>query len=162
MAIFEAEVQAVQAGVAVEPAELETEYLHSLRRLSLDDYHWLIERGYFERNGLAAVRVELIDGYLIDMSPNRPPHAFAVGQLAKMLEAVLGEHGYVRCQLPVALLTEQSEPEPDVVVAALPGRQYQARHPSPDDIHLLCEVADSSLAYDRKVKLDLYARAGIR
>ena len=45
MAVLEAEVQAVQAGFAVESAELESEYLHSLRRLSLDDYHWLIERG---------------------------------------------------------------------------------------------------------------------
>ena len=89
MAVLEAEVQAVQAGVAVEPAELVSEYLYALRRLSLDDYHWLIERGYFERNGLVAARVELIDEYLIDMSPNHPPHASTITRLDEVLHVLV-------------------------------------------------------------------------
>ena len=161
MAVFEAEVQAVQAGVAVEPAELVSEYLYALRRLSLDDYHWLIERGYFERNGLVAARVELIDGYLIDMSPNHPPHASTITRLDEVLHALLYGRARVRCQLPITLTVEQSEPEPDIAIVAN-ASSYVKYHPGADEVLLVCEVADSSLAYDRKVKLDLYARAGIR
>lgn len=35
------------------------------------------------------------------------------------------------------------------------------RHPQPDEILLVIEVADTSLAYDRKVKAPLYASFGI-
>lgn len=161
MAVLEANVQVIEQVEFIDPAELQTEYLHSLRRLSLDDYHWLIERGYFERNPILCDPVELIDGYLVEMSPNHPPHAFAVNRLSATLLLALHERAFLRTQSPITLKTQQSEPEPDVVVVEPPDHKYMKRHPGPDDIFLVCEVADSSLAYDRKVKLDLYARAGI-
>jgi hypothetical protein len=67
MAVLEADVQTIEQAEfikPVDPAELQTEYLGSLRRLSLDDYHWLIERGFFERNPVVTDPVEFIDGYL--------------------------------------------------------------------------------------------------
>jgi Uma2 family endonuclease len=164
MTILEADVQGIEQAEfikPIDPAELQTEYLHSLRRLSLDDYHWLIERGYFERNPILCDPVELIDGYLVEMSPNHPPHAFAVNRLSATLLLALHERAFLRTQSPITLKAQQSEPEPDVVVVEPPDHKYMKRHPGPDDIFLVCEVADSSLTYDRKVKLDLYARAGI-
>ena len=161
MAVLEAEVQAVQAGFVGEPAELATEYLHSLRRLSLGDYHWLISCGFFERDPILSDPVELIDGYLVEMSPNHPPHASTVNQLSAAFLLALHGRAVIRTQSPITLQEQQSEPEPDVAVAKPPDRQYTKRHPGPEDIFLVCEVADSSLAYDRRVKLDLYARAGI-
>ncbi len=165
MAVLEAYVQTIDQARYVKPvdaAELQTEYLESLRRLSLDDYHWLIERGYFERDPILADPVELIDGYLTEMSPNHPPHASTVSRLSDLLWLALHERAVLRTQSPVTLTGQQSEPEPDIAVVKPPHRRYTKQHPDAEDIHLLCEVADSSLAYDRKVKLDLYARAGIR
>jgi Uma2 family endonuclease len=165
MAVLEADVQTIEQAEfvkPVDPAELQTEYLESLRRLSLDDYHWLIERGYFERDPILADPVELIDGYLTEMSPNHPPHASTVSRLSDLLWLALHERAVLRTQSPVTLTGQQSEPESDIAVVKPPHRRYTKQHPDAEDIHLLCEVADSSLAYDRKVKLDLYARAGIR
>lgn len=164
MAVLEADAQMIEQVEFIEPvdpAELQTEYLGSLRRLSLDDYHWLISCGFFERNPVVADPVEFIDGYLVEMSPNHPPHATAVERLDDVLHVALGGRARVRCQLPITLPEQHSEPEPDVAVAT---RQHTSsrQHPGGGDVLLVCEVADSSLTYDRKVKLDLYARAGIR
>jgi len=164
MAVLEADVQTIEQVEfvkPVDPAELQTEYLESLRRLSLDDYHWLISCGFFERNPILSDPVELIDGYLVEMSPNHPPHASTVNRLSETLLLALRGRAILRTQSPVTLDAQRSEPEPDVAVVKPAHRHYARRHPSSEDIHLLCEVADSSLAYDRKVKLDLYARAGI-
>ncbi|MFN3333621.1 MAG: Uma2 family endonuclease [Caldilinea sp.] len=164
MAVLEADVQVIEQAEFVEPvdpAELQTEYLDSLHRLSLDDYHWMISAGFFQRDQLVADRVELIDGHLVDMSPNRPPHASTVAQLNSILHDLLHGRASVRCQLPITLAVQQSEPEPDIAIVNS-GRRYTKEHPSAEDVLLVCEVADSSLTYDRKVKFDLYARAGIR
>lgn len=163
MAVLEADVQTIEQAEfvkPVDPAELQTEYLGSLRRLSLDDYHWLISCGFFERNPVVTDPVEFIDGYLIEMSPNHPPHATAVERLDDVLHVALGGRARVRCQLPITLPEQHSEPEPDVAVATRQPTSSR-QHPGGGDVLLVCEVADSSLTYDRKVKLDLYARAGI-
>jgi len=164
MAVLEADVQVTEQAKLMEPidpAELQTEYLDSLRRLSLDDYHWMISAGFFQRDQLVADRVELIDGCLVETSPNRPPHASTVEQLTTVLHDLLHGRASVRCQLPITLAVQQSEPEPDITIVNSGGR-YTKEHPSAEDVLLVCEVADSSLTYDRKVKLDLYARAAIR
>lgn len=40
-------------------------------------------------------------------------------------------------------------------------RDYRDRHPGPEDVALIVEVADSTLERDRGVKRIVYARAGI-
>ncbi len=59
------------------------------------------------------------------------------------------------------MLDGGSEPQPDLALVRRPWRGYPHTHLEPDDIFLLIEVADSSLDFDRTVKRELYARAGI-
>lgn len=165
MDVLEADVQTIEQAEfvkPVDPAQPQTEYLKSLRRLSLDDYHWLISCGFFERNPILSDPVELIDGYIVEMSPNHPPHAFAVNRLSATLMLALHERAFLRTQSPITLKAQQSESEPDVALVEPPDHKYMKRHPGPEDIFMVCEVADSSITYARKVKLDLYARAGMR
>jgi Uma2 family endonuclease len=128
-----------------------------LRRFSVDEYHWLIEHGFFGKDD----PVELIDGYLVQMSPIRPPHAYCAGQLYQAFVLQLRGAAAVRSQQPITLPAQTSEPEPDLVLAASPAERYSTRHPGPEDILLLVEVADATLPSDRTTKQRLYARAGV-
>nr|UXE44317.1 hypothetical protein Hi04_10k_c2089_00005 [uncultured bacterium] len=93
------------------------------------------------------------------MSPQSDPHAAAVGFTADALRAIFSRGFFVREEKPL-VLSETSEPEPDVVVAR--GSQRETpRHPTPANTVLVVEVADSSLNMDRTLKLELYARHGI-
>jgi len=123
-------------------------------RLTVSDYYRMAEVGILKPDA----RVELIEGEIIDMAPMGSRHADVVSELSSRLVAAVGRDARVRCQLPITL-DEYSEPEPDVVVVK--PRRYAARHPAPEDVLLLIEVSDSSLAFDRSVKLPLYARHGI-
>lgn len=138
-------------------AQAQPESARPLRRFSLDEYHWLIEHGFFGEDD----RIELIDGYLVQMSPIRPPHAFCVGQLHEAFLLQLGGRAAVRSQQPVTLPGQTSEPEPDLALAVPPAQRYSARHPGPEDILLIVEVADATLPSDRTTKLRLYAEASI-
>ena len=105
-------------------------------------------------------RVELLDGTIVSMSPQNSPHAGAAHRLHRVLAAALGNTAEVRMQLPI-ILDDWSEPEPDVAVCRPDRYDYTRGHPHPDDILLLCEVASSSLAYDRGAKAAAYAASGI-
>jgi Uma2 family endonuclease len=103
-------------------------------------------------------RVELIDGEIVEMSPIGDPHAAAVDNLAHLLISRLGERALVRVQGPVRV-PPRSMPQPDLTV--LRRRSYKREGATTADVPLVTEVADTSLQYDRTVKLRLYARAGI-
>ncbi|MBV9252546.1 MAG: Uma2 family endonuclease [Acetobacteraceae bacterium] len=126
-------------------------------RLTVSAYHHLAQAGILSGDD----RVELLEGQLVDMSPIGPRHALAVDALVQLLVPVVTGHGWVRVQNPVAL-DDNTEPHPDITVVRHPWRGYPAAHPGPEDIFLLLEVADTSLAIDSGAKLELYARAGIR
>ena len=100
-------------------------------------------------------RVELIDGELVDMAPIGSRHAFWVDRIAEALGSGSRTGYMVRVQNPV-LLGERSEPQPDI--ALVKRNNYADRHPGTGDILLLIEVSDTTLEYDRDVKLALYAR----
>jgi Uma2 family endonuclease len=106
-------------------------------------------------------RVELLEGQLVDLPPIGPRHAIVTGNLIQLLVAACTGRARVRCHDPV-VLDDGSEPQPDIALVQRPWRGYPDTHPGPDDIFLLIEVADTSLDFDRMVKLELYARAGIR
>ena len=105
-------------------------------------------------------RVELLDGEIIAMSPQNASHASSVNRLAALLIPLLKGKYSIRCQTPVCL-ERYSEPEPDLAVCAHDPDDYESGHPTPEQILLLVEVSDASLAFDRKRKRVAYARAGI-
>ena len=105
-------------------------------------------------------RVELLEGLLTVMSPIGPRHALAIDALTELLVVAVHGRAKVRVQNPVTL-DNGSEPTPDVTVVRTRWPGYPARHPGPDDVLLLVEVADSSIRVDLGAKRDIYARAGV-
>ena len=122
---------------------------------SLDDYHQMIESGL-----LAERSLELINGEIIEMSPEGVSHSFYCRGTAKYPRSILGNRAEVSEAHPITLPND-SEPEPDIAIVRTPDTLYQTRHPFPEDIFWLIEIANSTLAKDLGVKRDLYARAGI-
>jgi Uma2 family endonuclease len=123
------------------------------RLFTVDEYYKMAEAGIIGRDE----RVELIDGRIVTMSPIGSPHAWCVTRIADALFRVRAR-AFVSVQNPVRVGTN-GEPEPDIAVVR---RDAPAnRHPTPADVLLIVEVADTSLAYDRHTKAPLYARAGI-
>ncbi len=124
------------------------------RRWTRREYDRLIEHGFLHEDD----PVELLGGQLMVAEPQGSAHAVAVSLAARALGRSFGAGWYVMVQLPIAL-DEESEPEPDVAVAPGEPRDYREGHPSRPA--LLVEVAESTLASDRRDKGSLYARAGI-
>lgn len=137
----------------VEPAVQQ----ETIRQFSLEEYHWLIEHGFFQEDE----RVELIEGVLHKMSPKGLRHAACLTRAVRLFNASLGNRACVRAQDPITLPDSISEPEPDVVVAKKREDDYADHHPLPNDVVLVVEIANSSLDYDRSAKVPLYAAAGI-
>src|SRR5262245_176124 len=125
----------------------------TVRRWTRVEYDRLADLGVFEGEPL-----ELIGGQLIVAEPKGAYHGSAVTAAEYALRAALPSGWIVRTQQPVSL-DDESEPEPDIAV--VPGRPGDYRHAHPARPPLAVEVADSSLAFDRKQKGSLYARAGI-
>ncbi|WP_295429908.1 Uma2 family endonuclease [uncultured Thiodictyon sp.] len=130
--------------------------LARVHRLSVADYHRMGETGILGPE----LRTELIDGEIIEMPPIGHPHAGTVKLLANLLKETVGSAAVLAVQDPV-WLNDHSEPLPDIALLRPRSDYYRNGHPGPDDVLLLIEVADSSLRYDREVKIPRYARAGI-
>ena len=105
-------------------------------------------------------RTELIDGEVIFMSPIGPRHAACVEEIQALLTFHVGRTAIVRSQSPIRL-NDDAEPQPGLALLRWREDRYVHAHPAPADVLLLVEVADSTLADDRDVKLPRYARAGI-
>jgi Uma2 family endonuclease len=118
------------------------------------DYERLVSAGILGPGD----RVELLEGEIIEMSPEKSRHAAAVDLALDALRRRLGASHTIRVQHPLAV-SETSEPEPDLAVVPGTPRDYVDRHPSSAD--LVVEVSDSSLEYDRTRKAGVYAGAGI-
>lgn len=124
------------------------------RLFTADEYMRMAEVGILRRGE----RVELIHGEILTMSPIGTRHCAFVDRFTRVLVTALGERAWVRVQGTVRLFPD-TMPEPDL--AALRLRDYREAHPTPEDILLVIEVAETSLAYDRGKKAALYAEAGI-
>ena len=125
-------------------------------RWTADLYHQMIETGILGEDD----RVELINGELATMSPIGSEHSGVVDQLAEILIEQQARRAIVKVQGPLQL-DDHSEPQPDLILLAPRHDFYKRSLPRPADVLLVIEVADSSLAYDRAVKMSLYANAGI-
>ncbi|HEY2738818.1 MAG TPA: Uma2 family endonuclease [Thermoanaerobaculia bacterium] len=126
------------------------------RRFTSAEYHTMAEAGILAEDE----RVELIAGEIVRMAPIGSRHAGGVKRLNRRLTRDLGERALISIQDPIAI-GDNSEPQPDVAVLRPRPDDYTHSHPKPADVLLVIEVADSSLAYDRGVKIPLYAVAGI-
>lgn len=126
------------------------------KKFTIAEYHQLVDLGFFTEDE----KIELIRGEIINMAPKRTPHSVCNSLLWKKLYQLIGQQAEIRVQEPITLPSD-SEPEPDVVVAKLKADNYLSAHPVAEDIILVVEIADSTLKYDREVKIPLYAEAGI-
>jgi Uma2 family endonuclease len=132
------------------------ESIYNLKSWTVQDYHRMSEMGLFDPNE----RTELIGGQITLMVAKGTPHVITLQLLASELLGQLGTTALIRTQDPIHL-DDSSEPEPDLVIVRGEILDYVDRHPQPADIHLLVEVADSTLSYDCQVKDKTYAKAGI-
>jgi Uma2 family endonuclease len=123
------------------------------RRWSKREYYRLGELGFFRGQ-----RVELLEGQIVVLSPQKPEHSFTLDQVARVLQTPFGQGHWVRMQLPLDL-GQTSEPEPDISVVQGHPAQFRTAHPTA--AVLIVEVSDTTLSYDRGRKASLYARAGI-
>jgi Uma2 family endonuclease len=126
------------------------------RLFTVDEYHLMMQAGIIAEDE----RVELIAGEIIKMSPIGPRHAICVGLLTHILDRLMGDAPRVISQSPIHLGTG-FEPQPDVIVLKEDIRSYNQRKLIAEDVLLLVEVSDSTLEFDRDVKVPLYAEAGI-
>ncbi len=124
------------------------------RLLTVDEYHRMGEAGILTEDD----RVELIEGQLVAKAPIGTEHAAASNALNRLLVMAVGERGIVSVGNPVRL-TQRSEPRPDFAILR-PRDGYRKTPPRPEDTLLAVEVANTSLGFDRQVKLPLYARSG--
>lgn len=122
---------------------------------SVDEYHHMIEAGILRDR-----HVELLGGEIVEMSPETPIHYTTAKRGTRYLEDLLSGMADVRFNGPITLT--DSEPEPDIAIVRLPESLYGNRHPGPEDILWLVEIAKSSLKKDLETKLEIYAVAGIQ
>ena len=107
------------------------------------------------------LKCELIEGELVDVSPMKPRHAVVTINLSSIFNELLSRTTHaVGSQTPV-VLSDISEPEPDVWVAHVGLRAFLERKPEPADLSLVVEVSDTTLRFDRDVKVPMYASAGV-
>ncbi len=124
-------------------------------KLSVTEYQKIVETGIF-----CDRRIELIEGNLIEVSPETPYHANCNNKLYKYLLTLFNSLADVRSAHPINLIN--SEPQPDLVLAKLPDTLYDNQHPEPEDIYLLIEISYSTLSYDLNEKKRIYAKSNIQ
>jgi Uma2 family endonuclease len=143
------------ATITPPPTQASLASMATFFRLTVEDYHDMI------RNGILTTedRVELLDGFLVNKMPQNNPHSSTIDRLDEDLKKLVPTGWRVRIQLPITLTN--SEPEPDAAIVRGDRRTYDHRHPTDSDFGIVIEVADSSLALDRREKGRIYAEAGI-
>jgi Uma2 family endonuclease len=124
-------------------------------RLSVEQYQAMVRAGILAADD----PVELLEGYLIQKMAKNPPHRLAKRKLYRALVTLLPTGWDIDTQ--DAITTDDSEPEPDVFVFRAVPDDYADRHPGPQDLALVTEIADSSLRRDRGRKKRIYARAAV-
>jgi len=125
-------------------------------RLTVAQYHRMADAGVLERDA----RVELVEGEIADMAPIGSRHAAAVNRLTRAFIAAVGARAIVSVQNPIRL-GDRSEPQPDLALLRPRADFYASAAPTAADALLVVEVAQASAAYDRQVKVPLYAQHGV-
>jgi len=123
------------------------------KRWTCREYHRLGEQGVFE-----GTRTFLIDGEIYQMAPGEPPHSTSSNLIPNLLAAAFGPGFAVRQQSPL-VLSQSTDPEPDIAVVRGSLRDYATSHPT--TAALVVEVSDSTRRFDLNDKASLYAAGGI-
>lgn len=124
-------------------------------RLSVEQYHEMIQAGILGKDD----QLELLEGLLIAKMTKNPAHSTVAYITREAIAEILPKGWHARGEQPVT--TTDSEPEPDVMIVRGNPRDYLEHHPTPSEVALVIEVADSSLQRDQTLKKRIYARAGI-
>lgn len=127
------------------------------RWITVDEYERMGEAGIFRPDD----RLELLEGEIYEMSPTGSTHAGCVDFFMALLNKLAQRRYMVRGQNPVRL-DAFSEPQPDIALVCWRDDYYRHAHPTPADILLVIEVADTTVESDRRYKIPLYAKAGIK
>jgi Uma2 family endonuclease len=126
------------------------------KRFTVEEYYKLDEAGILSPE----VRTELIDGEIIEVTRMGPRHASVLSRVTHLFVELFDRKVVIRSQLPFGLGI-YTELEPDLALFRVAGDFYSTNHPGPEDAILVLEIADSSLTYDREVKLKVYAAADV-
>lgn len=129
--------------------------MKTLAKWTVDDYHRMIAAGILSNR-----RVELLAGEIVEMRPETPIHYNTAKRGARYLENLLAGKADVRFNGPITL--QNSEPEPDIAIVRPLDTVYNNRHPEPEDIFWLIEVAKTSQKKDLELKTKIYATALIQ
>ena len=127
------------------------------RLFTVQEYHLMGEAGILGEDD----RVELIEGEIVQMAAIGTRHASCVKRLNRRFSVIPEDSAILGVQDPIQL-TERTEPQPDVVLLQFRFDYYETAHPMPSEVLLLVEVSDSTVDFDRDVKVPNYARAGIQ
>lgn len=126
------------------------------RLWTVEEYYQMADAGILAPEE----RVELIEGEIISMAAKKPPHSAITKSTADYLKSLLAGLADIRIQEPIHL-SDRSEPEPDIAVVRIDPHNYIDHHPTPEEVFLIVEVADTTLNYDRSKKAALYSSAEI-
>jgi len=129
----------------------------TLAKWTLDEYQRMIEVGLLDER-----RVELLNGEIVEMSPEGEPHAYYRMETKDYLTRLLEGRAVIREAAPIIIPQNNSEPEPDLAIVAPLGREYLQHHPYPENIFWLIEFSNTSLEKDLTTKRKTYATAGIK
>ncbi|WP_293157672.1 MULTISPECIES: Uma2 family endonuclease [unclassified Microcoleus] len=127
------------------------------RLFTVQEYHLMGEAGILGEDD----RVELIEGEIVQMAAIGTRHATCVRRLIRQFRQLPEESAILDVQNPIQL-SERTEPQPDVVLLQFCFDYYETAHPIPSEVLLLIEVSDSTVDFDRNVKVPNYARSGIQ
>jgi Uma2 family endonuclease len=125
-------------------------------RISVERYQRMVATGVLTKND----RVELIEGEMIEMAPIGTRHTAVTARLNQWLVLRLANRAIMSPGGAVDL-GDFSEPQPDLMLLKPRADFYEQKHPEAQDVLLLIEVSESSLAFDQSTKLAMYARYGV-
>ncbi len=131
-------------------------FTSNIHKFTVQQYYLMHEAGVFAEGD----RYELINGEIRERFPIGIKHAVCVAKTARLFQIKLGDQAFVWMQNPI-ILRNNSEPQPDLAILKWRDDFYTDALPTPKDILLIIEVADSTIAYDRNVKMPLYAANGV-
>ncbi|MEM8830124.1 MAG: Uma2 family endonuclease [Cyanobacteria bacterium P01_G01_bin.19] len=126
----------------------------TIYKWSVAEWHELVNSGVLEGKP-----VELLEGNIVEMSPEGIEHSYTNQSVSDYLRNLLQGKAHIRDAHPITL--DNSEPEPDIAIVRLPTTIYRQHHPFPQNIYLLIEVSNRTLKKDLEEKVITYARNGI-